>query len=61
MVTVQPAGDAVHLAAVHTVIQKQLHEQKQRQVQQQQPAMMIPSDRYRINTDHSLTYTDGTV
>jgi len=50
MAAVQPAADAVHLAAVHSVIQKQLHDQKrqaQQQLQQQPAMMMPPSDRYQ--------------
>jgi len=49
-----PGADAMHLAGVHSVIQKQLHEQKQRQAaqqmqQQQQPAVLMPpsSDWYQ--------------
>ena len=45
-------ADAMQLAAVHSVIQKQLHEQKQRQAQQQQqgPAVMLPPDRRSVAT-----------
>jgi len=44
-----PSADPVQLAAVHSVIQKQLHEQKQRHqaqmMQQAAPVFMAPTDR----------------
>jgi len=48
MVAVQPTADAMHIAAVHSAIQKQIQEQKRQAHQlQQPPSLMITSDRYQ--------------
>ena len=57
----QQSADAMQLAAVHSVIQKQLQEQKQRQAQllqqQQQAPVMIPTDRY-VSPLGTTVYSD---